>query len=421
VFRGLFGKKSDRPTPPKGQIELICPECGAAQYESRLVVSTFCKRCGVHLSVNRGKVSASTATRAGWAGKNHLWDQATPSESKEASSGGASKTKETEVAANQKDSPLHPSVETGEEENSWLQIPPSSEEVEEGGFGVFLKQQAAGLATPATAPAAQEPTEPSQRPENAETLSVPPPVEPAGQETAAKPRAQQPHAQRGAAGHLRRSQSYSLRLAPAPSPEPMSVTTLQRMKEQGIYRNAYFKDVDCFECRHQFKVGKSSRSTNCPQCGAPISMEEVEINMNSTQKVKTRGDVLIRKRGYLSTDQVLCRDLRCQGVLEGDVQATGAVFFRTTGTFLGEIRCRRFVVEKGSQIVFMKPIYAEEVCIQAKITATIFCTGQLVIATGGAVNGDVTARSVSIEPGGELNGAMNIVRGQPDVLKTAES
>jgi cytoskeletal protein CcmA (bactofilin family) len=37
----------------------------------------------------------------------------------------------------------------------------------------------------------------------------------------------------------------------------------------------------------------------------------------------------------------------------------------------------------------------------------------VLIGMNGAVNGDVTARSVSIEPGGELNGAMNIVRAKP--------
>ncbi len=201
----------------------------------------------------------------------------------------------------------------------------------------------------------------------------------------------------------------------------MSATTLQRMKEQGIYRNAYFKDADCFECRHKFKVGKSSRSASCPQCGAHISLEDIEINMDSTQQVKTRGDLLIRKRGHLSTDQVFCRDLRCQGIFEANVQASGDALFRTTGRIIGEVRCRRFVVEKGADVVFMNSIYAEEVDIQAKITGTLFCTGPLVIATGGAVNGDVTARSVSIEPGGELNGAMNIVRSQPAAPKSVES
>ena len=50
--------------------------------------------------------------------------------------------------------------------------------------------------------------------------------------------------------------------------------------------------------------------------------------------------------------------------------------------------------------------------IQAKITGTILCTGPLTIGKDGAVFGDVTARSINIEPGGELNGAMNIVRTQ---------
>lgn len=406
MFRGLFGKKSDRPTPPKGQIELICPECGAAQYESRLVVSTFCKKCGVHLSVKRGKVSASTATRAGWARKNSSWDQATTCENKEALPSHASETNGTNSHA------AH-GIDIGEEEKPSLQSSPSAQEAEDGGFGVFLKPQTADLASLEMAPEASEHIEPAKLPgageaaaeENAnlekpDTLIPKAPAEPS-------------------LGYLRRKKSPS---PPAtPVPEPVSATTLQRMKEQGIYRNAYFKDADCFECRHQFKVGKSSRSTNCPQCGAHISMEEVEINMNSTQQVKTRGDVLIRKRGRLSTDVVLCRDLRCQGILEANVQATGDVFLRTTGNIIGEIRCRRFVVEKGADLVFMKPIYADEVEIQSKITGTVFCTGLLVIATGGAVNGDVTARSVSIEPGGELNGAINILRNQPTPPKTDES
>lgn len=140
-------------------------------------------------------------------------------------------------------------------------------------------------------------------------------------------------------------------------------------------------------------------------------MEDVEINMNSTQAIKTRGDVIIRKRGHLSTASVQCKDLVCQGQLEANVTATGDATFRATGTVIGEIRCHRLVIEKGAEITFVNPIYADLVEIHAKITGTVFSRGQVLITTYGAVNGDVTARSVSIEPGGELNGAMNIIRG----------
>jgi cytoskeletal protein CcmA (bactofilin family)/ribosomal protein S27E len=191
----------------------------------------------------------------------------------------------------------------------------------------------------------------------------------------------------------------------------MSASTLQKMKDQGMYRNQYFKDAECFECPHKFKVSRSSRAANCPACGAAIAMEDMEINMLSTQPLKTRGDILIRKRGIVSTDTVRCKDLRCYGTLEANVEATGDAIFRTVGTVVGTVRCKRLVIEKGADVTFLNIAYAEEVDIQARVTGSIVASGLLLIGANGVANGDVTARSVSIEPGGELNGAMNIVRG----------
>lgn len=185
-----------------------------------------------------------------------------------------------------------------------------------------------------------------------------------------------------------------------------------------MYRNAYFKDADCFGCRHKFKVSRSSRSANCPRCAASINLEDVEINMHSNQAIKTRGDILIRKRGHLSTDTVLCKDLHCQGTVEANIEASGDAIFRTVGTIKGTIHCKRFIVEKGADVTFINAVHAEEVDIQARVTGTIFSSGSLMIGGAGAVKGDVTARSISIEPGGELNGAMNIIRTQPVIRPT---
>ncbi len=208
----------------------------------------------------------------------------------------------------------------------------------------------------------------------------------------------------------RRPQSNSP--PPTPSPALQTASSLQKMKEQGMYRNQYFKDAECFDCGHKFKTGRSAKSANCPACGAYISLEDVEVNMTSTQPIKTRGDVLVRKRGRLSTSSVHCRDLECHGIIEANVTCSGDATFRTTGSIIGEIRCQRFVVEKGADVAFMNAVHATDVEIQARVTGTIFSTGLVLIGSNGSVNGDVTARSVSIEPGGELNGAMNIVRGR---------
>ncbi|MES2593748.1 MAG: polymer-forming cytoskeletal protein [Verrucomicrobiota bacterium] len=278
-----------------------------------------------------------------------------------------------------------PPASAPEEQDGFVK-PVSKEEEEEGGFGVFLKQQ--------VSPAA-EPPEAESYSESAPPAEIPPPVTQPGVYEAPAPR---------------RPQSNSP--PPTAAPEPMSASTLQKMREQGVYKNAYFKDADCFDCGHKFKVSRSSRSANCPHCGSLISLEDVEINMASNQPIKTRGDVLIRKRGHLSTDLVICRDLRCQGIVEANIQASGDAVFRTVGNIIGEIRCKRFIVEKGADVTFLNMIYADEADVQAKITGTIMCNGPLTIGREGSVNGDVTTRSINIEPGGELNGAMNILRTQ---------
>ena len=208
-----------------------------------------------------------------------------------------------------------------------------------------------------------------------------------------------------------------MRQTPAALAAASPVGTLQKMKDQGFYRQQYFKEAQCFDCDHRFKVGRSSKSANCPACGAYISLEDVELNMPSTQAIKTRGDVLIRKRGQLSATHLFARDLRCQGTVSANINCSGDAIFRTVGTIVGEVRCRRFIVEKGSSITFMNPVHAEEVEIHSPITGNVFSKGPVLISANGAVNGDVTARSVSIEPGGELNGAMNIVRSTPSAGK----
>jgi cytoskeletal protein CcmA (bactofilin family) len=197
---------------------------------------------------------------------------------------------------------------------------------------------------------------------------------------------------------------------PAPPPGPMTISTFQKMKEQGYYRQQYFKDVECFSCPNKFKVGRSAKSTQCPACGVHICLEDIDINVVSTQSIFTRGDVLIRKNGNVSASQIKCRDLKVFGMVSGQLECSGDLVFRTSGTIIGEIRCKRLIVEKGSDLHFHNVIYADDVDLQARVSGNVQCSGRVLIGALGWIHGDVTARSVSIEPGGQLDGAMNILR-----------
>jgi cytoskeletal protein CcmA (bactofilin family) len=201
----------------------------------------------------------------------------------------------------------------------------------------------------------------------------------------------------------------------APAPGPITISTFQKMKEQGYYRQQYFKEVECFDCHHKFKVGRSARSTQCSECGIHICLEDMDINVASTQPILTRGDVMIRKNGHVNASQIKCRDLKIFGMVSAQIECVGDLLLRTSGSIIGEIRCRRFVVEKGSDLRFLNMIHAEDVELHARVVGNIQCSGRVLIGAQGWIHGDVTARSVSIEPGGQLDGAMNILRATPQV------
>jgi cytoskeletal protein CcmA (bactofilin family) len=155
------------------------------------------------------------------------------------------------------------------------------------------------------------------------------------------------------------------------------------------------------------------RSATCSRCGSTIPLDDIEVRHRVQRAIRTRGDVMIRRAGIVTAEQLECKDLRCYGLLETNVKTTGDVILRTTGTLIGAIQCQRLLIEKGSDITFLNEVQAAQIEVHARVTGSLVASGSLLIGATGAVNGDVTASSVSIQPGGELNGAMNIVRGKP--------
>jgi cytoskeletal protein CcmA (bactofilin family) len=341
VLGKYLGKDTTKHTPPKNQIEVVCPVCGAAQYEPRLVVTTLCRGCGEHLRIVGRKILASSKL-------NPVPSAVFPAELPPNS------------RAFDRDQKLAP--------HALLPSEPAAPEEGPTGLGSMMGFNPIPETSPASSPSHRPPSGPL------------------------------------------RSSMAAKQPEPALPPGPLTTSTFQKMKEQGYYRQQYFKDVECFDCRQKFKVGRSAKSTQCPACGVHICLEDFDINVPSTQSILTRGDVLIRKNGNVSAQQIKCRDLKVYGMVSAQIECAGDLTLRMSGTVIGEVRCRRLVVEKGSDIQFHNTVYADEVELQARVTGNVHCSGRVVIGPLGLIHGDVTARAVSIEPGGQLDGAMNILR-----------
>lgn len=374
---------------------LQCPDCGASQYEPKLVISTNCRTCGVHLNVQRGKVRASKELAPALPRRADPPPLAPPPKRSLKPIG--------ESSLGSVSPPVGSPPPVGES------LPAALEQ----GFGAFLtgnlsresaKRQAPTTKTNRSSSIAEPATRREQssggrveRSSKVRESPKPPDLWQQHHEAQQRHRPSTSHARVRSSPEANASQHMR---------EP---TTLQRMREGEVYRRAYFKDAVCFQCQHCSTVNRSARQTVCPKCGAAICLEDIEINLEVERPIQTRGDVLIRKRGALICSLLECGNLRCIGGVQGDILAAADACFGNDGRVNGKVRCKRLVIEKGATVEFTHPVQTDEAEIHAKLTGQIHCRGRLIIGKNGLVRGDVSAASVSIEPGGVLDGNIRIV------------
>lgn len=394
--------KDEKSALSKNQIEVTCPICGAAQREPRLVVTTFCKKCGEHLRIEKQRAIASSQCNPN---PSAVFPAVMDVSAKDPL---LAELRKPDAPASPEPLPSQPETQAQEEFKALLPTDGPLQEELPLGLGDMMGFKEAEPAAPSLYTGAQTRTGLRPRPQPQPQVPAPQPL---GLAALKKP------------AYLQRTEISEKAERPKPTGEvqgPMAQSTFQKMKEQGYYRQQYFKEVECGKCQHKFKVGRSAKSTTCPSCSATICMEDFDINLDYSTPIDTRGDVLIRRNGVVKTTEIRCRDLRVQqGQVNASLFCSGDITLKTSGLIEGEVRCNRLVIEKGSEVQFARTIQAAEVEIQAKVIGSIQCTGRVLLTGTGSVQGDVTARSIGIDPGGELDGSMNILRVEPKVEPSA--
>lgn len=171
---------------------------------------------------------------------------------------------------------------------------------------------------------------------------------------------------------------------------------------------AFTKDpprvVSCFECDATHKVAAASTSTICPSCSTYLDLRDIEIKDRTNQRIRTRGDVLVEKKGALLGTSITCGHLTVHGTVSGSIYASGDLILKADQRIIGEVRCRRFVLEKRCEIHCLQPVHAEEVEIHGRATGHFLATKSIILHRHAVLDGSATAQSISVEPGAVLNG-----------------
>jgi cytoskeletal protein CcmA (bactofilin family)/predicted RNA-binding Zn-ribbon protein involved in translation (DUF1610 family) len=198
------------------------------------------------------------------------------------------------------------------------------------------------------------------------------------------------------------------------SAEPQEVhkepTILQKL--EGFLGGHRTRVAHCFECSGKREVPKSATSTICPQCGAYIDLQDYKIAGNCSRTIRTRGHVLITNKAELASNRVVCESADVQGFVRGSLICSGEARIRLKGKVSGSIEGKKLVIEKKSELTFLRPLQGELIEIEGIVNGRIISTGKVIVRKSGRLIGTVFGRGFIVDKGGEFFGELSIGSGE---------
>lgn len=356
------------------KISLTCPLCGHVQEEPSLVISSFCKACGEHFRVVKGKAIPNPGLRV-----SGLAEVREPEKEKEAPFVWDGPEEETDataeswvISAEDKDRKARP-----------LPEPVAEEEEESGGIsaGAFF-----GLGS------GDEEEEEDLRPEQESSTSLGDRAQ--SRDTLAE----------GSMAALIQSQGPVLSGEAGKMPPNYQPPDRRRRVSEA----ASELEVRCFRCYHIQNVSRFAKSTQCERCSVYISLANYEIKTVKNHTLRTRGDITIGRRGGLKKCEIACHHLTVNGIIDAFVDCSGDAVFRHSGTVRGNLYCRKLLIEKNCVVEFPDGVKAERAEIQGQLIGDLTCSGTVRLSRTGSISGNVRAVEIDLKDGAAISGTSRI-------------
>jgi cytoskeletal protein CcmA (bactofilin family)/ribosomal protein S27E len=183
----------------------------------------------------------------------------------------------------------------------------------------------------------------------------------------------------------------------------------------GIWNRQRTLTVSCFECKRKHEVSDAATSTNCPGCSAHIDLRDYKITTSFSRSIRTRGEVHLTSKGDLSSSSVICKSALIEGKLRGNLQCEESATINFVGKIPGRLTANYVTVERKSDVQCFRRVRVASIDIKGRMTGEIIATGAVNIHKTGVLDGNVTAKSITIDKGGVFSG--QLVIGQADLTQ----
>jgi cytoskeletal protein CcmA (bactofilin family) len=179
-------------------------------------------------------------------------------------------------------------------------------------------------------------------------------------------------------------------------------------KLEGLWHKPRVSVVACFECKRKHEVSDAATSTNCPGCSAHIDLRDYKITTSFSRSIRTRGEVHLTAKGDLSSTSVVCRSALIEGKLRGNLQCEESATINFVGKLPGRLIANYISVERKADVQCFRRVRLGNIDIKGRMSAEIIATGAVNIHKTGILDGNVTAKSITIDKGGVFSGQLVI-------------
>ena len=197
----------------------------------------------------------------------------------------------------------------------------------------------------------------------------------------------------------------------APVPDNSSI----RHKFEDFWKRQRNLVVTCFECQRKHEVSSAATSTICPGCSAYIDLRNYKITSGFSRTIRTRGDVHLAAKGDLSSTSVICRSALIEGRLRGNLHCDDTATINFSGRIPGCLTARHVVVERKASIHCFRRMRVSSIEIKGTMSGEIIAQTIVTIHKKGSLEGNVTAKAITVEKGGIFLG--QLVIGQADLMQ----
>jgi cytoskeletal protein CcmA (bactofilin family)/ribosomal protein S27E len=197
------------------------------------------------------------------------------------------------------------------------------------------------------------------------------------------------------------------------APAPPNSSILNRFED--FWKRQRSSVIECFECNRKQQVCGAATSTICPACSAHIDLRDYKITSGFSRTIRTRGDVHLTAKGDLGSSSIVCRSALIEGRLRGNLHCHETATINFSGKIPGRISARHVVVERKADIHCFRQVRVESIEIKGQMSGEIIAQTIVTVHKRGSLEGDVTARAISVEKGGVFSG--QLVIGQAGLMQ----